>query len=62
MPDESTILRFRYRLEKNKLAQAIQEEVNELLSQRGLMLKAGTVVDATLKLNVNFISPIRPDT
>ena len=48
VPDESTILRFRHRLEKHKLAQAILEEVNELLSQRGLMLKAGTVVDATL--------------
>lgn len=48
VPDESTILRFRHRLEKHKLAQAILEEVNALLSQRGLMLKAGTVVDATL--------------
>lgn len=48
VPDESTILRFRHRLEKNKLADAMLEEVNALLSQRGLMLKTGTVVDATL--------------
>jgi len=48
MPDESTILRFRHRLEKHKLADAILEEVNALLSQRGLLLKVGTVVDATL--------------
>ena len=48
VPDESTILRFRHRLEKNKLADAILQEVNELLSQRGLMLKVGTIVDATL--------------
>jgi IS5 family transposase len=48
VPDESTILRFRHRLEKNKLADAILDEVNELLSQRGLLLKVGTVVDATL--------------
>ncbi len=48
VPDESTILRFRHRLEKHKLADAILEEVNELLSQRGLLLKVGTVVDATL--------------
>jgi IS5 family transposase len=48
VPDESTILRFRHRLEKNKLADAILDEVNTLLSQRGLMLKTGTVVDATL--------------
>lgn len=48
VPDESTILRFRHRLEKNKLADAMLEEVNAMLSQRGLMLKVGTIVDATL--------------
>jgi IS5 family transposase len=48
MPDESTILRFRHRLEEHKLAEQILASVNELLSQRGLLLKTGTVVDATL--------------
>jgi transposase, IS5 family len=48
MPDESTILRFRHRLEKHKLAEKILKTVNEMLEQRGLLLKAGTVVDATL--------------
>jgi len=48
MPDESTILRFRHRLEEHKLAEQILVTVNELLSQRGLLLKTGTVVDATL--------------
>jgi IS5 family transposase len=48
LPDESTILRFRHRLEKHKLAEQILETVNELLTQRGLLLKAGTAVDATL--------------
>jgi IS5 family transposase len=48
LPDESTILRFRHRLEKHKLAQQILGTVNDLLTQRGLLLKAGTVVDATL--------------
>jgi IS5 family transposase len=48
LPDESTILRFRHRLEKYKLAEQILATVNELLTQRGLLLKAGTVVDATL--------------
>ena len=48
LPDESTILRFRHRLEKYKLAEQILGTVNDLLSQRGLLLKAGTVVDATL--------------
>ena len=48
LPDESTILRFRHRLEKHKLSEQILTTVNELLSQRGLLLKTGTVVDATL--------------
>ena len=48
MPDESTILRFRHRLEKHKLAEQILATVNELLQTQGLLLKAGTAVDATL--------------
>ena len=48
LPDESTILRFRHRLEKHKLAEQILATVNELLDQRGLLLRAGTAVDATL--------------
>ena len=48
LPDESTILRFRHRLEKYKLAEQILLTVNELLTERGLLLKAGTAVDATL--------------
>ena len=48
LPDESTILRFRHLLEKHKLAEQILAAVNDLLRDTGLMLKAGTVVDATL--------------
>jgi IS5 family transposase len=48
LPDESTILRFRHLLEKHKLAEQILAAVNDLLRDKGLMLKAGTVVDATL--------------
>ena len=48
LPDESTILRFRHLLEKNNLAAEILRVVNELLTTKGLMLKTGTVVDATL--------------
>ena len=48
LPDESTILRFRHRLEKHKLADQILSVVNELLTKKGLLLKAGTAVDATL--------------
>jgi IS5 family transposase len=48
LPDESTVLRFRHLLEKHKLADQILMLVNDLLQGKGLLLKAGTVVDATL--------------
>jgi IS5 family transposase len=48
MPDESTILRFRHRLEKHKLANAILATVNDLLGAQGLLLRQGSAVDATL--------------
>ena len=48
IPDESTILRFRHRLEKYKLAEQILATVNDLLIGKGLLLKVGTAVDATL--------------
>ena len=48
LPDESTILRFRHRLERHKLADQILATVNDLLAAQGLLLKAGTAVDATL--------------
>ena len=48
LPDESTILRFRHRLEKHKLADGILASVNHLLSEQGLLLKEGSAVDATL--------------
>ena len=48
VPDETTILRFRRLLEQHKLSAQILALVNELLGAKGLMLRAGTVVDATL--------------
>jgi IS5 family transposase len=48
LPDESTILRFRHLLEAHGLAVQMLALVNEILSGKGLMLKAGSVVDATL--------------
>ena len=48
MPDESAILRFRHLLEQNELAVAIFAEVNAVLSEKGLSMKRGSVVDATL--------------
>ena len=48
LPDESTILKFRHLLEEHKLADQILQTVNAKLAKQGLMLKAGTAVDATL--------------
>ena len=48
LPDESTILRFRHLLEEHGLGQQILATINAKLIERGLMLKTGTVVDATL--------------
>lgn len=48
MPDESTILRFRHLLEKHELAPKILAIINAGLAEQGLMLKTGTVVDATI--------------
>lgn len=48
MPDETTILRFRHLLEANNLAVSMLATVNTMLADRGLLLKAGTVIDATL--------------
>ncbi|TCK94639.1 IS5 family transposase [Paraburkholderia sp. BL6665CI2N2] len=48
LPDESTILRFRHLLETHGLAAQMLTLVNEILTEKGLMLKAGSAVDATL--------------
>jgi IS5 family transposase len=48
LPDETTILRFRRLIEQHKLAPQILGVVNDLLRDKGLMLRRGTVVDATL--------------
>ncbi|MFP3644400.1 MULTISPECIES: IS5 family transposase [unclassified Burkholderia] len=48
LPDESTILRFRHLLEAHELSTRMLATVNEILQAKGLMLKAGSAVDATL--------------
>jgi IS5 family transposase len=48
VPDESTILRFRHLLEAHRLTRAIFEHVRALLEERKLLLKSGTIVDATI--------------
>ena len=48
LPDETTILRFRHLLEKHDLAVDMLRVVNDLLQRKGLMMRTGTAVDATL--------------
>jgi IS5 family transposase len=48
LPDESTILRFRHLLEAHKPAAQMFAAVNDLLQAKGLTLKAGSAIDATL--------------
>jgi transposase, IS5 family len=48
VPDESTILRFRHLLEQHGLTQAIFDSITGLLEERRLLLRAGTIVDATI--------------
>src|SRR3569623_47086 len=48
LPDESTILRFRHLLETHGLAVQMFALINEILGEKGLMLKTGSAVDATL--------------
>ncbi|MFV1943541.1 IS5 family transposase [Pseudomonas luteola] len=48
IPDETTILNFRRLLEKHELAVGILGVINGYLGDRGLSLRQGTIVDATL--------------
>jgi IS5 family transposase len=47
-PDATTLLKFRRLLETHGLTQRIFETINSYLAAKGLMLKEGTIVDATL--------------
>jgi IS5 family transposase len=48
IPDETTILHFRHLLEEHKVAEQIFAEVRSLLEEKRLLLKSGTIVDATI--------------
>ena len=48
IPDETTILRFRHLLEAHQLTEAIFTAIRGLLEEKRLLLKAGTIVDATI--------------
>lgn len=48
VPDETTILKFRHLLEKHQLTRKLFEKANEYLRARGLMVREGSIVDATI--------------
>ncbi len=48
VPDETTILNFRHWLERHDLAKGLFDEVGAMLEERGLLMRQGTIVDATI--------------
>ena len=48
IPDETTILNFRHLLEKHELTKKIFEKTKHYLAEKGLLLREGTIVDATI--------------
>lgn len=48
VPDATTLLKFRHLLEENDLTRAIFDEIGEHLKAKKLMMKEGTIVDATI--------------
>ncbi len=48
VPDETTILHFRHLLEKHALTKKLFEITKRYLMQKGLLLREGTIVDATI--------------
>jgi transposase, IS5 family len=48
IPDETTILRFRHLLERHQLTERIFTEIRALLEEKRLLLRSGTIVDATI--------------
>ena len=48
VPDATTLLKFRRLLQDNDLTRALFDEINAHLAQQGLLMRAGTIVDATI--------------
>jgi IS5 family transposase len=54
IPDETTLLHFRHLPEKHELTKKIFEKTQRYLTEKGLLLREGTIVDATI---INAPSP-----
>ncbi len=48
IPDATTILVFRHFIERHQLAEKIFKTVGQCMREKGLVLREGTVVDATI--------------
>jgi IS5 family transposase len=48
VPDATTLLRFRYLLEEHGPQEKILEAVNKLMEEKGIMMRGGTVINATI--------------
>jgi len=48
VPDATTVLHFRHWLERHDLTRVVFDEVGAMLEERGLLMRQGTIVDATI--------------
>jgi len=48
VPDATTLLKFRHLLEKHNICEALFKDIVERLDAAGLMMRGGTIVDATI--------------
>ena len=48
VPDATTLLKFRHRLEANGLGKAMFDSIANALDANGLLLRGGTIIDATI--------------
>src|ERR1700690_1510940 len=48
VPGGTTVLNFRHWLEEHDLTKALFDEVGAMLEERGLLMRQGTIVDATI--------------
>ena len=48
VPDATTLLKFRHLLEEHNLCKAFFDDINNRLEKAGLMMRGGSIVDATI--------------
>src|SRR5471030_654732 len=48
VPDATRLLKFRHWLERHDLTKALFEDIAAMLEERGLLMRQGTIVDATI--------------